>query len=68
MENLPASSGRNQSSAVHLRKAVTKTEIVEQARKPGKDEDAQCLADFTEARADAADKERVYSAANNASN
>ena len=68
VENLPASSGRNQSSVVHLRKAVTETAIVERARKRREAEDTQHLADFAKARADTADKERVFGAANNASN
>ena len=41
---------------------------MEQARKHREDEDAQYLADVTEARAEAADKERVFGAANDASN
>ena len=65
VENLPAATGKNQISVVHLRKVVTETGVVERARKLRSAQDSKSLDQFTKERAEEAGGE---TSANNTSN
>ena len=51
VENLPATIGRNQTSAIHLRKVVTKTGVVERGR-----QSASATSDVTDVAKPAAEE------------
>lgn len=48
--NLPAASGKNQSSVVHIRKVITETDIVDRAQKLQQAVDTNTLSTFAEER------------------
>ena len=54
VENLPAATGRNQTSVIHLRKVVTETGVVERARKLQIAEDSKSLDQFAKEKAEEA--------------
>ena len=62
---MPAATGRNQISVVHLRKVVTETGVVERARKLRSAENSRSLDQFAKERAEEAGGE---TSANNTSN
>ena len=51
VENLPAATGRNQTSVIHLRKVVTETGVVERVRKLLSVEDSKSLNQIVKERA-----------------
>ena len=65
MENLPAATGRNQTSVVHLRKVVMEMGVVERARKLRSAKDSKSLDQFAKERAEEAGR---GTSANNTSN
>ena len=65
VENLSATTGRNQTSVVYLRKVVTETGVVERVRKLKSAQDSKSLNQFAKERAEEASGE---TSANNTSN
>ena len=65
MENLPATTGRNQTSVVHLQKVVTETGVVERTRKLRSAEGSKSLDQFAKERTEEAGE---GTSANNTSN
>ena len=57
MENLPANTGRNQTSVVYLRKVVMEMGVVERVRKLQNAQDSKSLDQFTKERAEEASEE-----------
>ena len=54
VENLPATTGRNQTSVVHLRKVVMEMGVVERVRKLQNAQNSKSLDQFTKERAEEA--------------